>query len=188
MYSVPQNQQLLIFLASIGLGFVLGILYDVLRTIRLTISRSKASIVIFDILYFIIAGFLTFLFILAMNKGEVRLYIPAGELIGWLFYYFSFGLAAIRITDALVKFFRWLFSLIFRLVTLPFRLIFRLIRGVLRRLLHLLRKTEKFLLKIVKKLLQKARVYVYNLFGVLLKRSNITKKGGDSFGRDEEED
>ena len=188
MYSVPQNQQLIIFLASIGSGFVLGILYDVLRTIRLTISRSKASIVIFDILYFIIVGFVSFLFILAMNKGEVRLYIPAGELIGWLFYYFSFGLAAIRITDVLVKFFRWLFSLIFKIITFPFRLISRLVSGILRRLLRLFKKTEKFLLKIAKKLLQKARVYVYNLFGVLLKRSNSTKKGGDGFGRDEEKD
>jgi spore cortex biosynthesis protein YabQ len=115
MYSVPQNQQLLIFLASIGLGFALGILYDVLRTIRLTIWRSKASIIIFDILYFIIVGFVSFLFILAMNKGEVRLYIPLGEVIGWLFYYLSFGLVAIRITDVLVKFIRWLFSLIFKI-------------------------------------------------------------------------
>lgn len=188
MYSVPQNQQLLIFLASIGLGFALGILYDVLRTIRLTIWRSKASIIIFDILYFIIVGFVSFLFILAMNKGEVRLYIPLGEVIGWLFYYLSFGLVAIRITDVLVKFIRWLFSLIFKIISFPFKLIFRLISGLLRRLLRHLIKIKKFLLKIVKKLLQKARIYVYNLFGVLWKRRNNHKKGGNSFGSDEEED
>lgn len=183
MYSVPQNQQLIIFLASIGLGFILGILYDVLRAVRLTVSKSNILIVIFDIIYFLLFGFFTFLFILAMNKGEVRFYIPVGETLGWLFYYFSFGLAAIKITDILVKLIRGFFSLIIKLVTAPFRLIIKVFSIISAHLLLLFKKIGKISKKIAKKLLQKARVCVYNLFGVLLIRKKDTKKGGGNFGK-----
>ena len=67
MYSVPQSEQLTIFISSLGLGFLLGILYDVLRALRLSLTKSKGAIVFFDILYFILFGFCTFIFILALN-------------------------------------------------------------------------------------------------------------------------
>jgi xanthosine utilization system XapX-like protein len=54
MYSFEQSEQLNLFLLSLGAGFVLGVVYDILRTIRLTISKGKTIIFIFDILYFLI--------------------------------------------------------------------------------------------------------------------------------------
>ena len=54
MYSFEQSEQLKLFLLSLGAGFVLGILYDILRTIRLTFTKSKKVIFIFDILYFLL--------------------------------------------------------------------------------------------------------------------------------------
>lgn len=183
MYSVPQNQQLIIFLCSLGVGFLLGVLYDILRTLRLTLTKSKIALIIFDIIYFILFGFFTFLFILAMNKGEVRSYIIIGEIIGGIFYYFSFGIAAIRITDVTVRFIRKTFSFIFKLITAPFRLIFKLFSRLFGKISVLFKKTGKKFEKIRKKLLPKARLYVYNLFGILSVRRNQPKKGGNGFGK-----
>ena len=183
MYSVPQNQQLIIFLASIGLGFLLGIFYDILRTIRLTISKSNVGIIVFDVIYFIIFGFASFLFILAMNKGEVRIYIPVGEVIGWFFYYFSFGLAAIKITDLLVKVIRGFFALIFKIIKLPFCLIYKGLYLLFKALCRLFKKIGNFFKKLLKKLLPKAYMYVYNLFGMVSVRRNNSKKGGRGFGK-----
>ena len=87
MYSFEQSEQLNLFLLSLGAGFVLGVVYDILRTIRLTISKGKAIIFIFDILYFLIFSLATFLFFLAVNKGEFRSYMIIGEILGFLFYY-----------------------------------------------------------------------------------------------------
>ena len=103
MYSFEQSEQLKLFLLSLGAGFVLGILYDILRTIRLTFTKSKKVIFIFDILYFVLFGFDTFIFFLATNKGEFRSYMVFGEVLGWIFYYLSFGLAAKSFTDAFVN-------------------------------------------------------------------------------------
>ena len=61
MYSVEQSEQTLIFVASLGVGFLLGILYDIFRALRLSFTKGKAAIVIFDLLYFFAVAFLSFL-------------------------------------------------------------------------------------------------------------------------------
>ncbi len=187
MYSVPQSEQLTCFLSSLGMGFLLGVLYDVLRAIRLSFTKSKIALVVFDVLYFILFGVLTFLFILALNKGEVRSYIIAGELMGAFFYYISFGIAVIKFTDKAVLFLQKVRTVIFKVITAPFRLLKRLFLFILKPIIKILQKTEKKSAKISKKLLPKLRLYVYNLFGILFAHKSSLKKGGSSFGKNKEE-
>lgn len=183
MYSVPQAEQLSIFFASLGIGFLLGILYDFLRALRLSITNARPAIVIFDLLYFFLFGIISFLFILALNKGEVRSYIIIGELIGAFAYYISFGIVAIKITNALVKQLKKLYSFIFRLISTPFRFIKRILRCLFEKTDNLLKKTEKNSQKMRKKHLPKLQIYVYNLFGIFLARSTHSKKGGGKIDR-----
>ncbi len=144
MYSFDHAEQLNTFLMSLGAGFLLGVVYDILRCIRLSVSKGKAAVFVFDILYFLIFGFASFLFILAANYGEVRFFIIFGECIGALFYYFSFGLAAIKISDAVVRAFRFIIKLIFKAVSAPFILVFRVFRKIFRLLGAFIRKIQKF--------------------------------------------
>ncbi len=187
MYSVPQTEQLSIFVAALGLGFLLGVIYDLFRAIRLSVSTSKYAVIIFDVLYFLTFGLISFLFILALNKGEIRFYIIAGEIIGGAFYYFSFGIAAMKITDHLVKLLRKLYTLVFKVASAPFRLVKRVLLHILEKLKILFIKTKKKSKKIRKKHLPKARMYVYNLFGIFLANGNSSLKGGGNFGKDKKE-
>lgn len=188
MYSVPQSEQLTIFISSLGLGFLLGMLYDILRALRLSLTKSKGAIVFFDILYFLLFGFCTFLFILALNKGEVRFYIIAGELIGAIFYYISFGIAVIKITDRAVKLLRRFYTFLFKVVSAPFRLIKKVFLALFGKISEVFIKTEKKSSKIRKKLLPKLQLYVYNLLGILFANKPIGKKGGRDFGKSKEEE
>ncbi len=183
MYSVPQSKQLFIFLCALGLGFLLGIIYDLLRGIRLSVTKSNIAVVVFDILYFFILGVATFTFILSFNKGEIRLYILGGELIGGLFYYFSFGLTAIKITNKFAALLRKLYSLIFKILSAPFRLIFKLFYRIFKKISGFLKKSRKNKEKIKKKHLPKLRLYVYNLFGILLAGKKNKLKGGNVIGK-----
>lgn len=187
MYSVPQNEQFTIFLCSLGLGFLLGILYDVLRALRLSLTKSKPAVVIFDLLYFLMFAFCTFIFILALNKGEVRFYIIAGELIGAVFYYISFGIAVIKITDRAVALLRKFYALLFKVISAPFRLLKHIFSPLPGKIKKLFEKSEKKSCKMRKKLLPKARLYVYNLFGILFANKSIGKKGGRDYGKDKKE-
>ena len=187
MYNVYQSEQFLIFLASLGVGFLLGILYDFLRAVRLSFAKGKFVVVFFDLLYFFIVAFASYIFILAANKGEVRSYIIIGELIGAVFYYFSLGLALMKLTDRLVLLLKRLYSFVFKIISFPFRFIKSTFLRVLSEFKTFFEKSEKKTKKIQKKVLPKWRVYVYNLFGILCAGSQISRKGGKADDKGEKE-
>lgn len=185
MYSVPQAQQLSIFVAALGLGFLLGVLYDVVRAIRLSLPRSKIATIFFDLLYCFLIGLATFLFILALNKGEIRFYIIAAEFIGAAFYYVSFGIAVIKITNKAVALLKRLYSFIFKILCTPFKLLKRLFVLTKNKTSALFKKSEKNSVKLRKKHLPKLRVYVYNLFGVFFTSTHSHRKDVGNFGNKE---
>lgn len=188
MYNVEQSEQMLIFLASLGVGFILGILYDFLRALRLSFTRGKWSVIIFDLLYFFMVAFLSYIFMLASNKGEVRSYIIIGELLGAVFYYFSLGFALMKLTDKLALLLKRLYKFIFNIISFPFRLLKRVLQKLFGKLIIFLKKSSKKSQKIQKKVLPKWRVYVYNLFGILCAGSQKSRKGGKANGEGEKEE
>ncbi|MGN1316249.1 MAG: spore cortex biosynthesis protein YabQ [Acutalibacteraceae bacterium] len=187
MYTVEQSEQTLIFIASLGIGFLLGILYDLFRALRLSFTKGKAAIVIFDLLYFFAVAFFSYMFILASNKGEVRSYIIIGELLGAVFYYFSLGIAVIKITDNLVKVLKRFYGLLFKIISFPFRFLNRVFSKIFGKMKLFFKKSEKNSKKMQKKVLPKVRVYVYNLFDILCAGSHKARKGGKVGGGTEKE-
>ncbi len=165
-------EQTRIFFYALGFGFLLGILYDLFRTLRMIISRSKPFVFFMDLLYFAVCAFLTFCFILVADSGKIRAYVALGETLGWLIYYFSFGTIAMKFTSAVLRGFRALTAAVFK----PIRRIFSKIS----------RKTEKlgvFGKKIIRKsdkktkfILQKYNSIVYNLYSYI-KNSVFRNKG-----------
>lgn len=187
MYSVDQSEQLIIFIGSLGVGFLLGIVYDVFRAIRLSFTKSKVAVVVSDVLYFTLFALATFIYALAANKGEVRSYIIIGELSGAAFYYFSFGLAVIKLTDRFVTAFNRFKAFLFKVISAPFRLIRKVFGKLYRKIWAFLKKSEKKSEKIQKNLLPKARLYVYNLLGIFGVGKTHFRKGGGDFGKEKNE-
>lgn len=187
MYNVDQSEQTLIFIASLGVGFLLGVLYDVLRALRLSFTKGKIAVIIFDLLYFFLVAFCSYIFILAANKGEVRSYIIIGELLGAIFYYFSLGFALMKLTDKFVLVLKKIYSIIFKIISFPFRLIKTWFLKLFGGFKVFFKKSEKKSKKIQKKVLPKARVYVYNLFGILCAGSQKSRKGGKADGTGKKE-
>lgn len=128
------------FFYSLGFGFLLGILYDVFRIVRLAVSNAKPFVAVMDFLYFVVCGILSFFFVLVTDEGNLRIYTVLGEVLGWMIYYFSFGVIAMRVTAIAVNGIRRLARLIFR----PFVFVFRKIRKSKV-------KSENFIKKILKK-------------------------------------
>lgn len=98
------SSQTEIFLFSLGFGFLLGILYDVFRTLRLIISDSSLFTVFADVTYFLVCTFLIFCFNLVVDSGKIRLYVLLGDLLGWMIYYFSFGEISIRFGNRIIAY------------------------------------------------------------------------------------
>lgn len=123
------SYQLILFFRSFGLGFLLGIVYDVFRTLRLIIA-GKRFVVVSDVLYCALCTLTVFSFILAFNDGVFRAYILVACLLGWLVYYFALGVLAVRAASAIVRAVRGAAKAVFRVLTKPFKFIERKIGGV----------------------------------------------------------
>ena len=65
------NDQMRELLLSCGMGFILGLYYECFRVPRLIMHVSKTALFIQDIVYFLSAAVLIFLFSLAIMAAEV---------------------------------------------------------------------------------------------------------------------
>ena len=98
------TSQILIFVYSLALGMFLGFAYDIFRIIRMVINSRNIAIFIQDVLYFILSGGVTFLFVLSVNNGNSRFYILAGEGIGWIAYHITIGEIIYKCSNKTVNF------------------------------------------------------------------------------------
>lgn len=120
MWEIDLANQLSTFFLSVPLGFMLGALFYALEGTGLTSNRQKIRRFIWDIIFFIFAGFATYCFLLIRSKGEIRGFVLVGELIGFLIYKKLFG----RITAIALG---WLVSLLKSFVEAVFRPIVQIV-------------------------------------------------------------
>lgn len=109
---------------SLGFGFCIGVLYDVVRTIRLIFGGGKRTVLIFDILYSAFAGLVTFIFSLVITNGMVMAYVVFGEMLGFFIYYITFGVFAVRFSERVTEAVKGFFIKIFKALAAPFLKLF----------------------------------------------------------------
>lgn len=81
--------QAVTFMYSAGLGFTLGIIYDLFRMLfYLLTGCDKKFLVLRDIIFLSVCLAATFVFLLVMCDGQFLLYVFAGEALGlWAYFY-----------------------------------------------------------------------------------------------------
>ena len=70
MYMLTIADQTRLFLLALGLGFLLGIVYDLFRVVRMAFTMRRVGVFIQDVLFFLTCAAATFLFLLAVNACE----------------------------------------------------------------------------------------------------------------------
>ncbi|MBQ9861013.1 MAG: spore cortex biosynthesis protein YabQ [Clostridia bacterium] len=95
-------QQLRELFLSCGMGFLLGAYYDVFRILRCILRPGTMRVFWQDLLFFLTAAPLVFLFALAVADGVVRLYLFAGLVAGFFAYRYTVGRAVVRFVTAAI--------------------------------------------------------------------------------------
>lgn len=147
-YIVGMPRQTTNFLLSLGFGFCIGVLYDVVRTIRLIFGGGKRTVLIFDILYSAFAGLVTFIFSLVITNGMVMAYVVFGEMLGFFIYYITFGVFAVRFSERVTKAVKGFFIKIFKAIAAPFLKLFGFLKRVFGKISQ---KSRKKAVKAAKK-------------------------------------
>ncbi len=165
IYSLSLASQTKGFLLSLGFGFLMGAVYDIFRIIRISISKGRKLQILSDIVYCILLAFLTFIFFITVNEGEIRIYLLLGEAIGFAVYGLSMG----TIIFAFGKKWIEIIKLFFRFTLKPFKNLYAKVSQILIKRVKTRKKPEnksKMHLKLHKHLL-------YNLF---VKKENLVNK------------
>ena len=76
--------------AALALGWAAGLLYDLLRVVRLALRRRCVTHVT-DLVYVLVLGWALLRFALTIGQGELRLYVLPCAALGWMGYLFLFS-------------------------------------------------------------------------------------------------
>ncbi|MBQ8740126.1 MAG: spore cortex biosynthesis protein YabQ [Clostridia bacterium] len=91
MWEINNYNQTITFLLALGLGALFCVLYDVIRAVRKVCLNSFWSVTFTDIFIWVLYAFTTFIFLVARTNGEIRGYVLAGELLGFILFRISFS-------------------------------------------------------------------------------------------------
>ncbi len=151
-------QQTSCFLQAILLGMVLGAFYDAFRFLRVMIKSPSAVILIEDALYFAVAAFISFSFMLQLTDGEIRIFVLIGEALGAVLYINTVGEILFRIYKSVARVIKKVLTRVLGLISIPLRKIFQFIRKIIKK------TKEKFKKRIKNKKtrLKRHRGMVYN--------------------------
>lgn len=123
------SEQLISFVYFIIIGIVLSIIFDIFRILRRTIKTSDIVTNIQDILFCIITGIIILFSIFYFNKGQLRLYIFIGIILGITFYMLFISKYFIKINVIIINFIKkilyFLIKPLFILINFTKKLIFR---------------------------------------------------------------
>lgn len=85
------NEELILFGLSCAFGIIIGIFYDVLRTVRVIFPHNRWLVCIEDIAFLIAYCVFLSSFASAASRGELRFYFVIGNAIGFALYLATVG-------------------------------------------------------------------------------------------------
>lgn len=148
-------EQTVDFLWSVAFGTLLGLFYDVFRIVRVTVRTPAAVVFVQDVVFWFLAGLCTFIFIFAVNAGELRLFLFLGILAGAAVYYFTLGMLVMAFARTVVSFIKRALRLVFKVITFPLRVLYRVFGSFIG---ENLKKIKNFLIYLFKSLTKKVRI------------------------------
>ena len=119
--------QAYIFLATVYVGLLLGLIYDVYRAFRMIIKPGKWFVAVLDLSFWVFAAFLSFFMLFRINGGEIRLYAFIGLALGW-------GLYTLTIGGLVVKLLVKVYETVSGIILWPIRMVTKAIKWVAKKI------------------------------------------------------
>lgn len=154
MYLADIPTQLKNIMPALGLGFVLGLIYELVRVLRLYISSRKVFVFITDMLFTVFSSVSVFLLFVAVDNGHIRLYMILASILGYVICLFTAG-------ELIYAFFEKIHSSVMRVITLFLKPLMFIIGKMSPKLKKVSENTEKVKNKF-KKLLKRSVKVLYN--------------------------
>lgn len=166
---ISASNQSIIFLQACLLGGIIGALYDVFRVLRLAFKTNKYIILIQDLIFFILAAILTFVFLLINGDGQIRIFVIIGEILGFIIYFFTIGVIVVKSSRFIINVIKTILMFLYKILIKPFVKIFIFIFSKFRAFFN------KFSIK-SKKILKNRNLHLKKKYNMLYNLINSTSK------------
>ncbi len=128
---------------SCGMGFLLGAYYDVFRILRCILRPGTVRVFWQDVLFFLTAAPLVFLFALAVTDGVMRFYLLAGLVVGFFAYRYTVGLAVVRFVTAVIDVLSRVGRRLHDVIRVPYDALCSICRNLVEKMRKNLKKFKK---------------------------------------------
>lgn len=121
---IDTTAQLITFLLSLCLGALLCLLFDLIRFLHKILLKGFFEVLLSDLLFWTVAAFITFCFLLIRCKGFVRGYVLFGEAVGFFALHFTLSNYFLSLLYKIYSFFRRIFLGFYKLsakISAPFK-------------------------------------------------------------------
>lgn len=134
MYGVDLSVQFENLMPAIGLGFILGFVYDIFKLIRQIFFNGKTAFFITDMIFVVVCTLSSFMLFIAVNSGRIRGYLVMFEVLAACVYRFTAGQLVSAVTDKFSKVINALCVKVFSVFSVPIKRMYTLLRKVSKRL------------------------------------------------------
>ncbi len=114
-----------LFMHSIALGFVFGLLYEFFRFFRLAIPHGEIAVAVEDFLFFLPVTAVFLLFTYAFSEGEVRWFSVGGMGMGFFLYLQTLGKLLLFFSNAILRLVKAFLRFVFRITFVPLWNVFK---------------------------------------------------------------
>lgn len=158
MYGIDLSVQIENLMPALGLGFLLGFVYDSVRFLRIVFPLGKIFLFISDMLFVVFCTFSSFLLFLGVNCGNIRLYLVVAEITGAAVYFSTAGIIVMSVFGKIAYVIKKSFKIIFMPFIFLKKKIFKMVKKLCAKIYEILKKMKnKF-----KKPLKDADAMLYN--------------------------
>ncbi len=112
-------EQTIAFLTSWAVGALIGLLFDVFRSLQIVFKPPILLIHFYDISFFIASGCIIFLYSLRSVDGNIRAFIIIGILIGVCLYFFILSKWVLNLLCTLLRYINYILKFIVSFIFSP---------------------------------------------------------------------
>lgn len=142
------SQELYSFFAMMGLGVIIGVIFDLLRALRMAIPKREIFCHITDIIFWVMVAFMTFKTLFIFSDGEIRFFLVISAFLSMILYFLTVS-----------KWVKHLFFKVFYKILNIFKFILKILLTPLEFLYKiLLIRTFRNIRKIIDKFIKKERL------------------------------
>lgn len=125
MMSGVIRQETMVFLLSVLHGVTLAFGYDLLRAARRAFPHGLVAVSAEDFLFWLVAGFLTFVLTFLKTDGVIRGYVVVGIGLGVVLYHDTVSALVVKGISGLLTLLKRIWGLVWSFLSKPFKKIWR---------------------------------------------------------------